>query len=192
MFEALQAHCTHSPLMCLEVGCATHHYMTPYAPVDSDDTKLPSCALHPLLAFTNLRALALKSPFGITLDQAVFWQMALVWPGLERLTLTAARGLTPPLPFRALHALAQHCPCLIRLDICVDVSKVPEFRCDIAPEVRSAALVASYSWLSEHSIVADFSAHIDASPAGYTYAAGEDDENIDGDSDASDKYFIER
>ncbi|KAJ7660631.1 hypothetical protein B0H17DRAFT_1212450 [Mycena rosella] len=126
---------------------------------NSDDMKFPSSALHPLLAFMLLRALALISAIRIELEQTAFCRMALAWPRLESLTIIAARGLAL-LPFRALRVLAQHCPCLTRLNIDVDVSKAPEFRADVPPAARRAVFAAAHPWLSDHPVIAEFAARI--------------------------------
>ncbi|KAJ7106405.1 hypothetical protein C8R43DRAFT_1164558, partial [Mycena crocata] len=107
VFEALSSHCTHSALTRLEIG-RNSYYTNP---------SFPASAMQPLLAFTHLRVLALTSP-SIDFSVEGFMQMALAWPHLESLELTA-RNLIPKhvLPFSALETLAQHCPRLLRLDI---------------------------------------------------------------------------
>ncbi|KAJ6473319.1 hypothetical protein DFH09DRAFT_1293844, partial [Mycena vulgaris] len=83
ILEAIHAHCAHT-LMRLEIGFGVAHYAHTKISTESvDSMRLPSSMIQPLLSFTRLRALSLKSPVGIDLDTPTFLQMASAWPDLE-------------------------------------------------------------------------------------------------------------
>ncbi|KAJ7496535.1 hypothetical protein FB451DRAFT_1385932 [Mycena latifolia] len=194
VLEALHNHCTHSTLTRLEVGLGAHHYMTSYPPRSTADIariKLPSGAVRPLLAFTQLRALALKSPIGIDLDKTTFWQMALAWPHLESLALTAYDPVPMlALPFDALRALAQHCPRLLSLKVPVNGYKYPDLPAETPHEQRRVALTAAHTWLAEHAVVADFASRINPTTVGWGQWANASTEYDDEESDESDEYDL--
>ncbi|KAJ6533970.1 hypothetical protein DFH09DRAFT_1284256 [Mycena vulgaris] len=161
ILEAIHAHCAHSTLTRLEVGIGLYHYTHAFI-WNYDSTIVPSSAMQPLLSFTRLRALSLKSPVGIDLDTTTFWRMASAWPDLESLALTA--DIPAPklgLAFDALRALAENCPRLRSLSIPISaVSKIPGFCVVLPPKERRVALVAAHPWLSAHAVVAEFASHL--------------------------------
>ncbi|KAJ7487115.1 hypothetical protein FB451DRAFT_1554194 [Mycena latifolia] len=98
--------------------------------VTSSVDTIPSAALQPLLAFSNLSKVAISVPFLLSLDDAFVEEMAMAWPRLEELALTRSQREVPTpssVTVPALAAFARHCPTLSTLTIPVSGGFPPDW-----------------------------------------------------------------
>ncbi|KAJ7134055.1 hypothetical protein C8R43DRAFT_1133068 [Mycena crocata] len=106
---------------------------------DGDTYVVPSTALQTLSCFANLTTLALQSPMGFDLNDALIAELAQTWPRLQFCMLLADAGAQYRpwgITLVALRAFAQHCPDLGYLGLTFDATVIPPRLSTGSPHIR--------------------------------------------------------
>ncbi|KAJ6580564.1 hypothetical protein DFH09DRAFT_295115 [Mycena vulgaris] len=154
-YRALIGHCPHESLEVLKLGIDDAAEPTVIRPAFVHAAYL----FRHLFCFTNLAVLSIRIAGGYELDDATVYDMARAWPHIEEIYLQADVYSPRKGTLRGLAALAEHCPNLHTLELCLDASTIPELIIPPGHRLLQGSLVSldmSYSPISDAFSVARF------------------------------------
>ncbi|KAJ7096022.1 hypothetical protein C8R43DRAFT_264579 [Mycena crocata] len=149
LYTAISLHIPHDALQMLDVGDTPDNISVRYPTPAVANVPLylvSGVHLHPLLVFSNLTDITLRSPVGFAIDDRTAALMAAAWPCLTSLDISTVTSITHP-PTMTLHgvsAFAQHCPHLRTLKIAFDATLVPEVGPSLGQRVLQSSLDTLY------------------------------------------------
>ncbi|KAJ7089912.1 hypothetical protein C8R44DRAFT_957724 [Mycena epipterygia] len=119
IYTLLAARCAHESLRSLTLQVFE-------APPNATDLSIHSgTSFQHLFCFANLVSLSITALIKLDLDDEMITDMARAWPQLEKLEISTYPFHRPRSTLLGLHALAQHCPRLRKLEMLFNASIVP-------------------------------------------------------------------